>query len=148
MSNEPIELEEFVLRGRSPFGLWFDSLEAVTAAKITVALTRLKEGNVSITRSFKDTVQNRAARDPEFRRALLAEAVNELIAGDFHVAKTILRDYINATITFPKLAEKLNKDSKSIHRMLGPKGNPRMDSITGILKVLQDQEHIRLQAKV
>jgi len=103
---------------------------------------------MAITRSFKETVQNRAARDSEFRKALLAEAVNELIAGDFHVAKTILRDYINATITFPHLAKKLNKNSKSIHRMLGPKGNPRMDSITGILKVLQDQEHIRLRAEI
>jgi putative addiction module killer protein len=51
MSNGPIELEEFVLRGRSPFGLWFDSLQAVTAAKITVSLTRLKEGNVSNVKS-------------------------------------------------------------------------------------------------
>jgi|GEM_PF-5668193 len=42
MNNETVELEEFILRGRSPFGLWFDSLQAVTAAKITVTSTRLK----------------------------------------------------------------------------------------------------------
>jgi DNA-binding phage protein len=102
---------------------------------------------MALTRSFKETVQKRAASDPEFRRALLAEAINEIITGDFNVAKAILRDYINATITFPALAKKLNKDSKSIHRMLGPNGNPRMDSISGILKVLQDREHIKLQAR-
>lgn len=42
-----LKLEEFMIRGRSPFGSWFDGLEAVTAAKITVALTRLQMGNVS-----------------------------------------------------------------------------------------------------
>jgi DNA-binding phage protein len=65
-------------------------------------------------------------RDPEFRRALLASAINELIAGDYDVAKAILRDYINATITFPELAKQLGKSAKSIHRMLGPNGNPRI----------------------
>jgi DNA-binding phage protein len=39
---------------------------------------------------------------------------------------------------------KLHKSSKGVHRMLGPDGNPRMDSIVSILKVLQDQERIRL----
>ena len=103
---------------------------------------------MALTRSFKDRVQKRADGDPEFRKALLTEAINEMIAGDFNVAKAILRDYINATITFPALAKKLNKDSKSIHRMLGPKGNPRMDSIAGILRILQQREHIKVQAKV
>jgi hypothetical protein len=32
-------------------------------------------------------------------------------------------------------------------RMLGPDGNPRMDSIIGILKVLQKQEQIKLRAQ-
>jgi DNA-binding phage protein len=59
----------------------------------------------------------------------------------------MLRDYINATITFPALAQKLNKSSKSIHRMPGTSGNPRMDSVVGILKVLQDQERIKLHTQ-
>ena len=98
---------------------------------------------MALTRKFKDTVQRRVVSDPDFRHALLIEAINELLAGDHSVAKSILRDYINATITFPVLAQKLHKSSKSIHRMLGPKGNPRMDSLAGILKVLQSKE-IRL----
>jgi DNA-binding phage protein len=101
-----------------------------------------------LTRKFKDTVQRRAAHDSEFRHALLIEAINELLAGDYNVAKSILRDYINATITFPVLAQELNKSSKSIHRMLGPKGNPRLDSIAGILKLLQKKESIKLQTNM
>lgn len=102
---------------------------------------------MALTRKFKDTVQLRAAKDPDFRRSLLTEAINELLSGDTDIAKAILRDYINATITFPVLAAKLKKDSKSLHRMFGPKGNPRMDSIVGVLKVLQNWEKIQLHAK-
>jgi DNA-binding phage protein len=102
---------------------------------------------MALTREFKDTVQRRVARDPEFRRALLASAINELIAGDFAVTKAILRDYINATITFPVLAQQLGKSAKSIHRMLGPSGNPRMDSVAGILKVLQSKENVKFHTE-
>jgi putative addiction module killer protein len=33
--------------GNSPFGAWFDDLDAVAAAKIATALTRLETGNFS-----------------------------------------------------------------------------------------------------
>jgi DNA-binding phage protein len=102
---------------------------------------------MALTRDFKETIMKRASRDEQYRKGLLAEAVNELLEGNLDVGKAMLRDYINATITFPTLAEKLNKSSKSIHRMLGPTGNPRMDSIIGILKILQDQEQVRLHAQ-
>lgn len=102
---------------------------------------------MALTRDFKETIMKRASRDEQYRKGLLAEAVNELLEGNLDVGKAMLRDYINATITFPTLAEKLNKSSKSIHRMLGPTGNPRMDSIIGILKILQDQEQVRLHTQ-
>jgi DNA-binding phage protein len=102
---------------------------------------------MALTRDFKETIMERAAHDEQYRKGLLAEAVNEILEGNLDVGKAMLRDYINATITFPALARKLNKPSKSIHRMLGPNGNPRMDSIVGILKILQDQERIKLHAK-
>lgn len=33
--------------GRSPFGTWFDALDALAAAKVTVALARIDQGNWS-----------------------------------------------------------------------------------------------------
>jgi putative addiction module killer protein len=43
-----IELREFLdPSGRSPFERWFDNLNAVAAARVTVALTRLSQGNFS-----------------------------------------------------------------------------------------------------
>lgn len=102
---------------------------------------------MALTRDFKNTIMERAVHDAQYRKGLLTESINEILEGNLDVGKAMLRDYINATITFPALARKLNKSSKSIHRMLGPSGNPRMDSFIGILKVLQDQEQIRLRAR-
>jgi len=100
-----------------------------------------------ITRKFRDTVLFRAEHDAVFRREMLTEAVNEMLTGDLDAGKAMLRDYINATITFQKLAEKLKKSSKSIHRMLGPRGNPRAENILEIIKILQTHERIKLHVK-
>ena len=57
-----------------------------------------------MTRDFKQTVQARVRRDPAFRRALLREGLDCFIAGDVETGKTVLRDYINATVGFDALA--------------------------------------------
>jgi DNA-binding phage protein len=100
-----------------------------------------------ITRKFRDTVLTRAEHDAAFRREMLTEAVNEMLTGDLDAGKAMLRDYINATITFQKLAGKLKKSSKSIHRMLGPRGNPKAANILKIIKILQTHERIKLHVK-
>ena len=74
---------------------------------------------MAITRNFRNTILKRAEQDASFRRQMLIEAVNELLAGDLNAGKAILRDYINATITFEGLAKKIGKSGKSLHRMLG-----------------------------
>ena len=60
---------------------------------------------MALTRDFKETVKARAERDVAFREALLTEAVERLIAGEVEVGKAVLRDYINATVGFEKLAK-------------------------------------------
>jgi len=57
-----------------------------------------------------------------FREALLKEAVDALLSGDVETGKTVLRDYINATVGFDKLASVTKKSPKSLMLMLGPKG--------------------------
>lgn len=101
-----------------------------------------------ITRKFRTTILTRASEDPKFRRQMLIEAVNELLTGDMEAGKAMLRDYINATISFPELAKKLNKTDKSVHRMLGPRGNPRAENILEIIKLLQAHERVKLQVEV
>jgi DNA-binding phage protein len=100
-----------------------------------------------ITKEFRKTIFSRAENDAGFRKYLLTEAVNELLAGDLNAGKSILRDYINATITFEGLSKKLNKSSKSVHRMLGPRGNPRAENILEIIRILQMHEHVTLQVR-
>ena len=50
---------------------------------------------MALTRSFKDTVKERAARDdPEFPKG----SVECMLADDIETGKSILKDYINATV--------------------------------------------------
>jgi len=58
----------------------------------------------SMIRSFRLTIMERAARDARFRQRLLTEAINQLLVGDLPAGKAMLRDYINATISFERLA--------------------------------------------
>jgi putative addiction module killer protein len=44
-------LEYNDVNGRSPYGAWFDSLDAVAAAKMTVAVTRMGHGYLSNAKS-------------------------------------------------------------------------------------------------
>jgi putative addiction module killer protein len=42
--------------GKSPFRGWFDDLDAAAAAKVTVALARLEQGNTSNTKTVGEGV--------------------------------------------------------------------------------------------
>lgn len=100
-----------------------------------------------VTRTFRITIMERAARDARFRQRLLIEAINQLLTGDLAAGKAMLRDYINATISFERLAREVGKASKSLHRMLGPQGNPTAENIFSIIKVLQTHERVQLHVK-
>jgi len=98
-----------------------------------------------LTRDFRETVLFRVKTDQEFRRALLKEGIDALLAGDVATGKAILRDYINAAVGFTQLAEATHIPAKSLMRMLSPKGNPRADNLFQILKHLQACEGINLE---
>ncbi len=100
-----------------------------------------------LTRSFKDTVQARVQRDAAFRNALLTEAIDALLAGDVETGKAVLRDYINATVGFEKLASATGTPPKSLMRMFGPSGNPNARNLFGVLGELQKQSGIHLHAR-
>jgi DNA-binding phage protein len=102
---------------------------------------------MALTRDFKETIRARVERDPKFRKELLREGVEAMVAGDVATAKTILRDYINATVGFTELSEKTHIPSKSLMRMLGPSGNPRADNLLQIVRFLQQHEGVRFQIK-
>jgi hypothetical protein len=100
-----------------------------------------------LSRDFKETVQARARRDAAFRRALLREALDCMLAGDVETGKIVLRDYINATIGFDELGTVTRKSPKSLMRMLGPHGNPQANNLFEIIVHLQKHEGLRLTIK-
>lgn len=102
---------------------------------------------MALTKDFSETVKARALRDRAFREELLKESVECFLAGDTDTGKVLLRDYINATIGFEKLAKATEKSPKSLMRMFSHAGNPRADNIFAILGALQRKEGIHLQVK-
>ncbi|MDH5669154.1 MAG: transcriptional regulator [Nitrospira sp.] len=100
---------------------------------------------MGLTREFKNTLAARAERDPRFREALFTEALNAYFAGDTAVGKAILRDLVNATVGFEELALTVKKPSKSLHRMLAPRGNPSTDNFFSIVNALQKKTHVKLR---
>lgn len=102
---------------------------------------------MALTRAFRETVYQRAQRDGAFRKALLTEAVNAYLGGDEATGKTVLRDVVNATVGFEPLAAELGKPAKSLHRMLGPGGNPSTANFFAILRVLQKRAGVKLTVK-
>jgi len=117
--------------GDSPFRQWFVKKE------LTMALTK----------SFRETMRARAERDPAFREALFQEAVQALLQGDADSGRAAMRDYINATIGFAKLAALLGRPSKSLMRMFGPDGNPTAENLLGVIGVLQAETGVHLEVR-
>ena len=91
---------------------------------------------MALTRDFKKTVVARVERDPAFAKELLDEATTLLVRGEAETARVILRDLVNATLGFEQLAKLTDVPSKSLHRMLSPKGNPSMDNLAAILSAV------------
>jgi hypothetical protein len=56
-----------------------------------------------------------------------------------------LRDLVNATIGFENLAAAVQKPSKSLHRMLAPRGNPSTANFFEIVRALQKKTRVRLR---
>ena len=100
---------------------------------------------MALTRDFKETVNKRAQNDPEFAAALLDEAVDLFLNGEPEMSRLILRDLVNATIGFERLADETSKPSKSLHRMLSAKGNPTMDNLNTILSVLRKTLQVNIK---
>ena len=98
-----------------------------------------------LTRDFKATVVARVRRDPAFARALLHEAATLFLNGEPQMARLVLRDLVNATLGFERLADATGMPSKSLHRMLSPRGNPSMDNLASILGVLRKALHVDLR---
>jgi DNA-binding phage protein len=92
------------------------------------------------TTRFSRTVKADLQRNSAFRRALLSEAVACMVSGDIETGKVTLREYVNGTVGFLKLAEALGRSPKSLMRMLSPTGNPQARNLFEMVAYLQKAE--------
>ncbi|MFI5072333.1 MAG: transcriptional regulator [Terriglobales bacterium] len=102
---------------------------------------------MALTRDFRESVQARVKRDPAFRKGLLSEAIESLLSGEVALGKELLRDYINATVGFPKLAAHTKLHVKTLHQMFGPNGNPTANNLFEIVAYLQRAEGVRFELR-
>ena len=100
-----------------------------------------------LTREFKKTVQARLQSDRKYRKELLREGVECLLAGDLDTGKAILRDYINATIGFDELS-RTKRPAKSLMRMLNPSGNPQTRNPLEVINHLQKAEGLHFEVSL
>lgn len=102
---------------------------------------------MALTRDFKRTVVARVQREPAFAKALLGEAATLFLNGEPDTARLILRNLVNATIGFEKLAAMTNMPSKSLHRMLSQKGNPSMDNLAAIFNAVRHKLRVGIKVR-
>lgn len=103
---------------------------------------------MALTRSYSEIVKDRASRDPTFRAALLGEAMEALNVGDADLGKALIRNYINATVGFEKLAAAVAMDPKNLMRMFGPRGNPRLANLSAVLRELTSREAVHVKVEI
>ena len=103
---------------------------------------------MALTREYKETVLARIRRDPKFARALYAEALNALLAGETAEGLSMLRDLVHAEITFKELARQTGLGEKALHRMLGQNGNPTTRNLANIIKAICEDLGVRPRVAV
>src|SRR6266480_3403321 len=96
------------------------------------------------TKDFKELVRHRLKSDKKFAEALLREGVVAMLSGDVDTGKTILRDYIKATVGFEKLGIATGAPPKSLIRMFGPRGNPQAKNLFSVIGYLQKHAGVKL----
>lgn len=77
----------------------------------------------------------------------MTKAVNAYFIENYKAGKETLRQLIHATIGFNSLGKEVKKSSKSLHRMLGPRGNPNAGNFFAMLSVLQKHIGVHLTVK-
>lgn len=103
---------------------------------------------MALSRDYKETIRQRIERDPEFKQLMLEEAINCFFTGEPDIGKSILRDFIKATVGFEELSKQLDKKPESIIRMFSPSGNPTVKNFFCIIDCIQKSQGLYIQPKL
>ncbi len=99
------------------------------------------------TQAVEETILQRAKANPQFRAALIGEALESIAENDVPTTKSLIRDYVLASIGFEALAKDVGKKPESIKRMLSVKGNPTINNLAALLSSLKRHEGIQLHVE-
>ena len=102
---------------------------------------------MALTNDFRETICERAQQEPQFRKALLREAIELMLSGEEKTGRAILRNYINATVGFRQLKEATSIPANSLMRVLGPNGNLSAKNLFGVLAHLQAKEGVNFELR-
>ena len=83
-------------------------------------------------RDHKSAIVERLKNDERFRKAYLSEALNE---DEPAVVLSMLRDIVDATRGFTKLAKETGLARQSLYKVLSDKGNPEFGSVWKIVRI-------------
>ena len=96
---------------------------------------------MALTKEFKDTVME-LCKDPEYRKALLHEALESYLEGDIAVGNSLIRDYLNGSQGFLEVSNSLQIKESGLRRMVGPVGNPTTKNFFLLFRTCLQRENI------
>lgn len=95
--------------------------------------------------SVRERVKWRIRSDDAFGYALFSEAIQVLLADDMATAKSVLFDYIDATIGFEELSVQSGMAAEMLRDMFSPAGDPRAGDLFRVLNLLQQYQGIQFE---
>ena len=95
-------------------------------------------------RDHKSAIVERLKNDEVFRKAYLNEALNE---DEPAVVLSMLRDIVDATRGFTKLAKETGLARQSLYKALSEKGNPEFGSVWKIVRILRKSNKELIHAR-
>ena len=98
--------------------------------------------------SYNDSMKAMVERNPQMAIEMLEDALNALLSGELDEGRLLLRQYVNATIGFPELAERTGKDPKNLMRSLGSAGNPTAANLLQIVQTCMAAQGVTAAAHV
>jgi putative addiction module killer protein len=105
------QIRELLLEdGSSPYAVWFDSLEPVAAAKVTVAKSRMELGNLSNVKWFRGIGEYKINWGPGYRIYLARDGQRILLLIGGGIKKTQQADIERALVLWEEY--KIRKDAR------------------------------------
>jgi probable addiction module antidote protein len=95
-------------------------------------------------RDHKTAIIEHLKNNESFRKAYLNEALNE---DEPAVVLSMLRDIVDATRGFTKLAKETGLARQSLYKVLSEKGNPEFGSVWKIVRILRKKNQTLVPAR-